>query len=144
MRFLSYYICSFKPCIFREFSSLLIMWIICWSQNSKSISLSALCRCQASQFNILQIATKNSLSSLFHMKITASVTKNLHQDCGPCYLHVPLLLYIHSPLPLQNNVIVIAVFLSKLDHRPLFKYIYYETILVWRLISVLLVYIMLG
>ena len=25
--------------------------------------------------------------SLFHMKITASVTKGSHQDCGPCYLY---------------------------------------------------------
>ena len=26
---------------------------------------------------------------LFHMKITESVTKSSHQDCGPCYLHLP-------------------------------------------------------
>ena len=26
--------------------------------------------------------------SFFHMKITASVTKSLYQDCGPCYSHI--------------------------------------------------------
>ena len=36
--------------------------------------------------------------SLFHMKITASITKNSHQDHGPCYLPLPIFfLYIHSP-----------------------------------------------
>ena len=30
------------------------------------------------------------MGSLFHMKITASVTKSLHQDCGTCYLHWPI------------------------------------------------------
>ena len=28
--------------------------------------------------------------SLFHMKITASVTKSSHQDRSPCYLHSPI------------------------------------------------------
>ena len=32
-------------------------------------------------------------TSLFHMKITASVTKTLHQDCGPCYLHLPIFFF---------------------------------------------------
>ena len=31
--------------------------------------------------------------SLFHMKITASVTKSSHQDRGPCYLHLPFFSY---------------------------------------------------
>ena len=26
------------------------------------------------------------LCSLFHMKVTASITKSLHQDCDPCHL----------------------------------------------------------
>ena len=71
------------------------------------------------------------------MKITASVTKSSRQDHGPCYLHLPilllciLLLCIHSPLLLENKtVVVIVVFLSKLDHRSLFNHKYYETILV--------------
>ena len=70
--------------------------------------------------------------SLFHMKITASVTKSSHQDCGRRYLHLPIFfLYILYPVLLENKkVVVIAVFLSKLDHRPLFNDIYYETILV--------------
>ena len=42
--------------------------------------------------------------SLFHMKITASVTKSSHQDSGPCYLHLPtFFLYIHTPVLLQNK-----------------------------------------
>ena len=74
---------------------------------------------------------------LFHMKITASVTKSLHQDCGLCYLHLPdFFLCIHSPLLMENEVVVIAVFLSKLGHRPLFNGMYYETIPVWRLVSI--------
>ena len=41
--------------------------------------------------------------SLFHIKITASVTKSLHQDRGLCYLHLPIFfLYIHSPLLLEK------------------------------------------
>ena len=44
------------------------------------------------------------LPSLSHMKITVSVTKSLHQDCGPCYLHLPIFLfYIHSSLMRQNK-----------------------------------------
>ena len=44
------------------------------------------------------------LPSLFHVKITASVTKSLHQVRGPCNLHLPIfLLYMHSPLQLANK-----------------------------------------
>ena len=43
--------------------------------------------------------------------------KNLHQDCVTWYCTLPPLL--------QVNVIVITLFLTKLDHRPLFYYIYY-------------------
>ena len=32
------------------------------------------------------------LSSLFHMKITVSVTKSSHQDCGPCAIYTYLFL----------------------------------------------------
>ena len=34
----------------------------------------------------------------------------------------------------KYKVVAIAVFLSKLEHRPLFSYLYYETILVWGLV----------
>ena len=55
----------------------------------------------------------------------SSVTKSSHQDCGSCYLHLPIFfLYIHSPLQLEKKVVVIAVFLCKLDQRPLFNDIY--------------------
>ena len=33
--------------------------------------------------------------SLFHMKIAASVTKNSHQNHGPCYLHLPVFPYTY-------------------------------------------------
>ena len=36
--------------------------------------------------------------SLFHMKITASVTKSLHQDCGLCYSHLPIFSYTYTLL----------------------------------------------
>ena len=42
-------------------------------------------------------------TSLFHMKITASITKSLHQDSGPRYLHFPILFLIHSLLLLENK-----------------------------------------
>ena len=70
--------------------------------------------------------------SLFHMRIIASVTKSSHQDRGPWYLRLPIFFLIHalsSPAG-KLKVAVTAVFFSKLDHRSLLNYIYYETILV--------------
>ena len=50
-------------------------------------------------------------TSLFHMKITVSVTKTLHQDCGPCYLHLPIFFfYIHSSLLQQNKKLLRLLF----------------------------------
>ena len=87
--------------------------------------------------------TWHGFCSLFHIKITANVTKSSHQDCGPCYLHLPIFnfLYIHSPFLLENKkkVVVIAVFLSKSDHTSLFNCIYYKSFLVWGLVSIWLV-----
>ena len=34
--------------------------------------------------------------SLFHMKITTSVTKRSHQYCDPCYLHLPTFSFTYS------------------------------------------------
>ena len=51
-----------NPEFCRGFSNLSIICVICWSLNSKSISPSAWPRSQPSQFNIWQIAIKNSLS----------------------------------------------------------------------------------
>ena len=57
-----------------------------------------------SQLSHASDASKDSMFSLFHMRITASVTKSSHQDCGPCYLHLPIFfLYTHSPVLLQNK-----------------------------------------
>ena len=39
--------------------------------------------------NLLWI-TMTMLLSLFHMKITANVTKSSHEDRGPCYLHLQI------------------------------------------------------
>ena len=92
-----------------------------------------------------------------HMEFTVSIKKSLYQICGPCFLlafiHIPVfsiwkslhmlqkahikmvactiytylfLFYTYTPL----KVVVIAVFLSKLHHRPLFNHIYYSTVLV--------------
>ena len=46
--------------------------------------------------------------SLFQMKITASVTKSLHEDRGLCYLHSPIFFLIHTPS--SSGAAVIAVF----------------------------------
>ena len=35
-------------------------------------------------------------STLFHMKITVSVTKSLDQDLGPCYLHLTIFSYLYT------------------------------------------------
>ena len=51
-------------------------------------------------------------TSLFHMKITASITKSLHQDSGPRYLHFPILLLIHSLLLLENKKLLSSLFFS--------------------------------
>ena len=37
------------------------------------------------------------------MKITASVTRSLHQYSGLCYLYLPIFLYVESPLLLENK-----------------------------------------
>ena len=67
-------------------------------------------------------------TSLFHMKVTASVTKSLHEDDCLSYLHLLFFLHINSPLLLENKkVVVITVFYSKLDCTPLFNDIYQET-----------------
>ena len=66
-----------------------------------------------------------SSSSLVHMKITASVTKSLHQVCG---LHILLFCW-------KIKSCCDYISLSKLDHKPLFNNIYYEIILVWGLVS---------
>ena len=36
--------------------------------------------------------------SLFHMKVTTSVTKNLHQHCDYCYLDLPIFSFTYSLL----------------------------------------------
>ena len=43
--------------------------------------------------------------SLFHMKIMMSV-KSSYQDCGTCYLHLPIsFLNVHSPLLLKKKLL---------------------------------------
>ena len=46
------------------------------------------------------------------------------------------LLHTLSSHAAKEKVVVITVFLSKLDHRTLFNYIYYGTILVAGLVSI--------
>ena len=51
--------------------------------------------------------------SLFYIKITVSVIKSIHQDCGSWYLHLPcLFLYTNSPLLLENNKLLWLLFSS--------------------------------
>ena len=58
-----------------------------------------------------------TLTSLFHMKITESVTKSLHQDCGPWYLHWPIfLIHTFSSSAIKYEIAVITVFFTKLDY----------------------------
>ena len=59
-------------------------------------------------FSTLPGACQNPLvstgSSLFKIKITASVKKSFHQDLCLCHLHLPVFfLYIHSPFLLENK-----------------------------------------
>ena len=50
------------------------------------------------------------------MKITASVTKSSHQDCGPCCFHLPIsYLCIYSPLLLENKKLLWLLF-SSVNH----------------------------
>ena len=65
------------------------------------------------------------------MKIIASVTKSSHQVRGPCYLHLPIFFLRKLSSAGKQKVFVIGVFLSILDHIPLFNDVYYEAILVW-------------
>ena len=52
-----------------------------------------------------------ALTSLFHMKITANVTKSSHQDRGPCYLHLQIFFfYIQSSLFRQNKKLLQSLF----------------------------------
>ena len=44
---------------------------------------------------LYQAHNRVPVSSLFHMKITASVTKNSHKDLGPYYIHVPFFSYTY-------------------------------------------------
>ena len=71
------------------------------------------------------------------MKTTASVTKGSHQDCSPCYLHFHIFFfYIYPTILLENKVVVITVFFSKLDQRPLVNYTY-----IMRLFSIFVIFV---
>ena len=69
------------------------------------------------------------------------VITNLHSseasgpDCIPVAYVLTHTIHTLSSSAGKQKVVVIAIFLSKLDHRLLFNYIYYETILVQRLVS---------
>ena len=74
--------------------------------------------------------------SLFHTKITVNITKKLHQDCGPCYLHLPnIFLNIHSPLLKENKKLLWLLFFSVNKDTDHCLMVYYETIPVWGLVS---------
>ena len=57
------------------------------------------------QSNITTFLSGFSISSLFQMEITASVTKNLHEYHGARYLHLHItFLYIHCPPLLEKKL----------------------------------------
>ena len=59
-----------------------------------------------SHFQRVDMANWVSGLSLFHMKITVSVTKSSREDV-PCYLHLQIFfLYIHSPPLLEKKTLV--------------------------------------
>ena len=67
-----------------SFYSVAIVWELAWADSA------------------LVILDKwSSFSSLFHMKITVSVTKSSHEDSGLCYLCLQFFLYTHSPPVLE-------------------------------------------
>ena len=76
-----------------------------------------------------------TLTSLFHMKITESVTKSLHQDFGPCYLHWPIFSYTYILL-FRYKICNCCDYCFLHQIRLLFNYIYYKTLLVWGLVSI--------
>ena len=52
-------------------------------------------------------------ANLFCIKITANVTKSLHQDFGPCYLHLPIFSFTYTFLSvLQNKKLLLSLFSS--------------------------------
>ena len=69
------------------------------------------------------------LYSLFHMKITVSVAKSSHQDHDIADAIYTSLFFSYTCTlfsPGKKKFVVIAVFVSKLDCRPLFNGIYYK------------------
>ena len=76
-------------------------------------------------------------TSLLHMKITASVTiTHIKIAVGAIYTcqffsHTYILL-----LCWKMKIVVITLFFSNSDYRPLFSDIYYKTILMWGLVSI--------
>ena len=56
------------------------------------------------------------------MKIIASVAKSLHQDCGPCYLRLPIFfLNINSPLLLENKKLLWSLLASQIFPNNLYQ-----------------------
>ena len=111
---------------------LLSWWILrCWLFHIKMV--------------LLQFLSKNDLKysflelpALSIKKSTTSVTKSLHQDPGLCYFTCLFFsyTYIHT-LFFYNKIKFVVIFglTCKLDHRLLFNYICYKTILVWGIFS---------
>ena len=75
----------------------LILWRLSWELS-----------CSAELFLINPI-----MISLFHIKITANISKKFHQDCGPCYLHLLNIFFsINSPLLKENKKLLWLLFFS--------------------------------
>ena len=75
---------------------------------------------------MVQLAQLSTQVSHFHMYITVSFTKSSHQDRCPCYLDLPIfLLYIQSPLLLENIKLLCLLFSSASQTTYHFAVIYY-------------------
>ena len=77
-------------------------------------------------------------NTLFHMKITVSVTKSLHQNHGLCYLHLTSFFSFTYTLLFCNKIKICCdwCFPQQIIPKTMIQlYIYYENILVWGLVS---------
>ena len=73
----------------------LILWRLSWELS-----------CSAELFLINPI-----MVSLFHIKVTANISKTFHQDCGPCYLHLLNIFFsVNSPLLKENKKLLWLLF----------------------------------
>ena len=101
---LSYHSIELNSISFEPIKLITILWSILINQFKRYLLP------QIHEHTALPLLT---IPSLFHMKITASVTKSSHEDCDLCYLHLQIFfLYIHSSSLLENKKLFWSLFSS--------------------------------